>query len=516
MTTTTQAIKPKRDDTMLSDWQSTPEKAPSVMLEGKPALARFLFVAGLLLSAVGALSLLAIEWDFRYLVSPGWGLLFLTFGLTLVLVHAFIEKDEQFRRAYAMAALMIIGLSALLRVLKVDGAYGGRFLVVGFPGLCLGLLLIGAVLRHETNQVWRAFLNRILILLGSIIILSGIVEVNMHLNRFVGEGVILMILGLFFAMVSMTHSDEKLAYFIGVGLGSLGLSCIVIGVVRWMTIGMTFAIPSGVALISVGLVYLAVYLGVVSDWPIVVLTRREFSSFFYTPVAYPVLLGLVAIAWINFALYVGQYLMDRQPIPEPIVQFYIIALIPVIAQMFVVPMLTMRLLSEEKRDGTLEVLLTAPVNEISVVLGKFFGSMGLYLLTWVPMWIFLVSLWVTGGEQARFDYRPVLSFFLAVIATGSGFMAMGLFCSAITRNQIIAAELSFAYMVAQLAIYMLRPVIRQLLPALEDVISYVSYIDLWINSLAGLVAPRFLFFHFSVAIFFLFLTLKYLESRKWK
>ena len=80
--------------------------------------------------------------------------------------------------------------------------------------------------------------------------------------------------------------------------------------------------------------------------------------------------------------------------------------------MFFVPALTMRLLSEEKRSGTLEVLMTAPVNEISVVLGKFFAAWIFYMLLWLPVWLFLISLRYFGGEE--FDYRPVLSFTVAM------------------------------------------------------------------------------------------------------
>ena len=261
-----------------------------------------------------------------------------------------------------------------------------------------------------------------------------------------------------------------------------------------------------------GLVYFIVCLGVVSDWPLIVMTRRELSAFFYSPIAYPVLLGLTIIAWIKFFLFVFRIDPGRGPMFEPIVPYYIVNLIPVFAHMFVVPILTMRLLSEEQRSGTLEVLLTAPVNEVSVVLSKFFAAVVFYLLTWLPLVLFLVSLCVGGGQE--FDYRPVLSFAMAVMATGAGFIAMGLFCSCVTRNQIIAAVLCFAGMMAHLAIYLIRGAVE--IPALQDFFDYISFIDLWLSSLDGMVSPRFLLFHCSLAVFFLFLTVKVLEARKWK
>src|SRR5205807_651435 len=116
---------------------------------------------------------------------------------------------------------------------------------------------------------------------------------------------------------------------------------------------------------------------------------------------------------------------------EPIVRRYIVDLIPVIAQMFVVPVLTMRLLSEEKRTGTLEMVLTVPVNELTITLSKFLAAWIFYLLTWLPTFLFLVALRAMGEKE--FDYRPLLSFNFAVMATGAGFIAMGLFFSSITR-----------------------------------------------------------------------------------
>jgi ABC-2 type transport system permease protein len=92
---------------------------------------------------------------------------------------------------------------------------------------------------------------------------------------------------------------------------------------------------------------------------------------------------------------------------------------------------------------------------------------------------------------------------------------MGIFCSAVTRNQIIAAVLCFAGMMAHLGIYLVRGRVARF-QGLQELFTFISFIDLWINSLDGLVAPRFLFFHVSLAIFFLFLTLKVLEARKWR
>jgi hypothetical protein len=104
----------------------------------------------------------------------------------------------------------------------------------------------------------------------------------------------------------------------------------------------------------------------------------------------------------------------------------------------------------------------------------------------------------------------VLSFIIAFAVTGAGFLSMGLFFSAVTRNQIIAAVLTFAGMLALTSLFLLTHD-----GPLREVFVYVSYLNLWLAALEGLFTPRWLLFHVSMAIFFLFLTTKVLEARKW-
>jgi ABC-2 type transport system permease protein len=201
-------------------------------------------------------------------------------------------------------------------------------------------------------------------------------------------------------------------------------------------------------------------------------------------------------------------------IEEPVVHWYLARTgLPAIIQLVIVPVVTMRLLSEENRSGTLEMLLSAPVNETSVVLAKFVAVLIFWLVTWAPYFLYLVALRVVGGEE--FDYRPLLSFGLALLACGSGFMAMGLFCSALTKNQIIAAVLTFVGMMIHLTFLLLQGLFARG-SVWSDIFSYASFFELWQNTLNGNFAPRFLMFHVSAAVFFLFLSVKTLEARKWK
>jgi ABC-2 type transport system permease protein len=176
----------------------------------------------------------------------------------------------------------------------------------------------------------------------------------------------------------------------------------------------------------------------------------------------------------------------------------------------------MRLLSEENRTGTLEVLLTAPVTETTVVLGKFLAALVMYLLVWVPFGLFLVALYL--GTRTAFDYRPLLAFLLTLVVTGAGFVAMGLFFSSVTRNQIASGVMTFVVMFGLLFAYIAKSQFFRGEPnsLWVPVLTHISYLDAWSAALEGKIQPNLLLFYLSLAVLGLFATVKVLESRKWR
>jgi ABC-type transport system involved in multi-copper enzyme maturation permease subunit len=180
-----------------------------------------------------------------------------------------------------------------------------------------------------------------------------------------------------------------------------------------------------------------------------------------------------------------------------------------------IPNLTMRLLAEEKRTGSLEVLLTAPVNEASVVVSKFLGTLFFFLVCWLPVGLFLIALRVEGDQP--FDYRPLLGFYVGLAAQGGMFIAMGLFFSSLTKNQIVAAVLTFVVLESLLFFALLRenPLVLALPDALLAVAGRLSFYHMWAESLSGQLPIRDVLLAVSLTIFGLFLTVKVLEIRKW-
>jgi hypothetical protein len=316
----------------------------------------------------------------------------------------------------------------------------------------------------------------------------------------------------------------RTAILIGIIVGLVGLGRLIApGILRstgWFASNPTpYLGGGGILLMVAGIIYLLTGITFASENRFIVMARREMTAFFVSPIAYIVIIGFAVIGGVNYWNFLSD-LAERaelnQPLDEPIVRDYIASFFPVIAVMVAVPLLTMRLLSEEKRTGTYEVLVTAPVSEYLVVLSKFFAALLFFMLLFVSWMIYLVAMRLESGQA--FDYRPLLSFLLALLTSGAGFIAMGLFFSCITRNQIIAAVLTFMGMIILVGLFFLN---RQLRAgegfggSIKPAIRTMSFVNMWIEALSGKLWLRDVVYHLSSAVFWLFLSVKVLEARKW-
>jgi ABC-type transport system involved in multi-copper enzyme maturation permease subunit len=277
-----------------------------------------------------------------------------------------------------------------------------------------------------------------------------------------------------------------------------------------------FLVPGGLILGFLGGLYLAIGLGLSSDLQFVTLARRELSAYFLSPMGYLVLGGMAACQWFGYYLFYRRleaFGRQQVPMPEPIVGEYLLALIPILCVILPIPALTMRLLSEEKRSGSLEVLLTSPVDEGPVVLSKFFSTWLFFLICWLPAGLFLIAVRVEAGTG--FDYRPLLSFYAALAACSAAFVACGVFFSALTSNQIVSAVLTFMVLLLLVVCFFVKRQVDGLSPTLVAFLTRLSFIDMWQQSLDGQLAVRDVLVWVSAAVFGLFLSVKVLEARKW-
>ncbi len=511
-------------------WRAPTERAPSPVRADEPKLARFIGLVSLSLIVLGAFTLMLHAWGKTTLFGPDWGpilaSLCLVVGVGGLLFHAARDADAQVRFMYMCVGYGLMALGVAASLIPAGGRVGAYFLPYGLPALWFGLFFSLAYVRHETDEFYARITRQVLLGLGALMAGWGFIYGNISLDFLMPQGVVLVLLGLLYlgAFVNLEGVSSDLGYRVALGLGALGaLVCLVAlgraALISWGTLSADSGfqmMPGGMTLTGCGLLYLAVSAALCWDHVLVVLTRREFVRYFYSPIAYFVLFGFTFVGWVQFSQFVLDMWGGGMPLPvmEPAVSTFILDWWPVICVVFLIPVLTMGQLSEEHRTGTLEVLLTSPVNEPAVVVSKLLGALAFYLLIWLPWGLYVIALRIEGGNP--FDYRPVLGFYLVMAITGLNFLSMGIFFSSLTRNQIISAVFTFAIMLTLLLSFILKQKLLVQGSVSEIIVTHIGFIDLWFNSLQGRVAPRDLLLHLSFASFWSFLTVKVLESRKWR
>ncbi len=237
---------------------------------------------------------------------------------------------------------------------------------------------------------------------------------------------------------------------------------------------------------------------------------RELRAYFFSPLAYVVLFFFLMVNGIVFTLVISFLNDPRSPGGPPLTLFFGGTLFFWLTLIFLLPVLTMRLLSEEYKSGSIEVLMTAPVSEGQVVAGKYLAALGFYLFLWLPTVAY-------AGMIAHFntvDWGPVAAGYVGILGIGAMFLAVGLFASAMSKNQLVAAIITFAFLIFLFAVGFLENLVNGDLA--KRAIGYVNLLDHMDEFAKGIVDSRRLVYYLSVTLFFLFLTARALEDRKWR
>jgi ABC-2 type transport system permease protein len=245
------------------------------------------------------------------------------------------------------------------------------------------------------------------------------------------------------------------------------------------------------------------------------LVIRELGAYFLGPVAYFVLLAAQGLAFFNFWNLVDELSQPQRgfsSLHDPMSTYIWGSFWFWFAILMAVPLLTMRLLAEERRSGTLETLLTLPVTETQVVLAKWLAGVVMFVALLVPFAMYLPFLYY----QARFEFDvgPMLTLTLGLTTMGMMFVAIGLFFSALTSNQIIAAVWTFVvlfFMIVMLPLVYLFAARQH--TGWSEGIRFSSILYQVQSFGVGQLDLRYVAFHLSVCIFVLSLTVKALESR---
>ena len=251
---------------------------------------------------------------------------------------------------------------------------------------------------------------------------------------------------------------------------------------------------------------------------ILAIAHKELKSYFSTPIAY-IVIGFFALlfGYFYYAMLVifnqqsaqfgaegGAMDINQQLIRPLFLNASVILL-------FVLPLITMRTYSEEKRSGTIELLLTSPVTDVEIILGKFLGAMALYAAMLAITVIHMLVLFSYANPKPEWTV-PVIGY-VGLLLMGGCFISVGLLISSLTKNQIVSGMVTFAVF---LLLWVINWIASFTGPTTQSVLNYLSITDHFDDFTRGILDTKHLIYYFSVISFGLFLTARSVDTERWK
>ena len=248
------------------------------------------------------------------------------------------------------------------------------------------------------------------------------------------------------------------------------------------------------------------------------IAHKELKAYFASPIAY-IVIGFFALlfGWFYYALVVffdrqsmqmagfgGQQAMNiNEQLIRPVLMNASVFIL------FVLPMVTMRSYSEEKRSGTIELLLTSPLTDFQIVMGKFLGAMALFGAMLAVTLVHIGVLFAFGEPE----WRPVATGYLGLLLMGGCFVSVGLLISSLTKNQIVAGTATFGVF---LLLWVINWIASFTGPVTQAVLNYLSITDHLDDFTRGVIDTKHLVYYISFITFGLFLTMRSVDTERWR
>ena len=247
------------------------------------------------------------------------------------------------------------------------------------------------------------------------------------------------------------------------------------------------------------------------------IAQRELNAYFSSPIAY-VLIGFFALLF-GWFFYVPLAYFEQQSAqmgmnPTQALNVNQMLVGPTlmnttVIMLFLFPLITMRTYSEEKRSGTIELLLTSPITDVQIILGKFAGAILLYAAMLSVTLIHMAILFVFGNPE----WKPIATGYVGLLLMGGCFLSLGLFISSLTKNQIVAAMATFAVF---LMLWVISWISTFVGPTTQTVLQYLSLTEHFDDFAKGIIDTKHVIYYLSFMAFGLFLTAKSVDSERWR
>jgi ABC-2 type transport system permease protein len=244
------------------------------------------------------------------------------------------------------------------------------------------------------------------------------------------------------------------------------------------------------------------------------LLAREIRSYFHSPIAYIVLVFFLGVSGAVF--YFQLSFMNQRPVSYSVQEAFFNSVFFWFAFVLIFPLITMRLFAEEFKLGTIEPLMTAPVRDWQVILAKFFGALFFYIVLWVPTSIYFWVFQLLTHQPAANSIGAHCGAYLMLLLLGMFYVSIGCLASVLTKNQIVAAVISFCVITLHFFSGLISFIVQNISSATRQVLGYFSALEQMGTLSRGELDTRPLVLYLSMTIVMLMLTHLAFQSRKWR
>jgi ABC-2 type transport system permease protein len=244
------------------------------------------------------------------------------------------------------------------------------------------------------------------------------------------------------------------------------------------------------------------------------LLSREVRSYFYSPIAYVVLVFFLLVSGVDFYFQISY--MNQRPMTYSVQEAFFNSIFFWFAFVLIFPLITMRLFAEEFKLGTIEPLMTAPVHDWQVVLAKFFGALVFYIVLWIPTLLYFAIFQAITHHAAANSAGAYWGSYLMLLLLGMFYIAIGCLASVLTKNQIVAAIISFCAITLLFFLGLIQFILLYVSSAMRDLLGYFSALEHMGTFSRGIIDTRPIILYVSMTILVLALTYQAFQSRKWR
>jgi len=244
------------------------------------------------------------------------------------------------------------------------------------------------------------------------------------------------------------------------------------------------------------------------------LLSREIRSYFYSPIAYIVLVFFLVVSGVDFYFQIS--FMNQRPVSYTVQEAFFNSIFFWFAFVLIFPLITMRLFAEEFKLGTIEPLMTAPVRDWQVVLSKFFGALFFYIVLWIPTTLYFAIFQTITHQSAANSTGAYLGAYLMLLLLGVFYLSVGCFASVLTKNQIIAAIISFCAITLLFFLGLISFILLEVSSNTRQLLGYFSAIEQMVALSRGEIDTRPMVLYLSMTVVMLTLTYQAFQSRKWR